>query len=84
MLKVNHQSDLEVERAKSRLTVYETVAGSSTFEAYMFQPQSSSKLEVCNKPSIFGGGPMVAKIWGFRLSGKPEKCISLGPCFVVN
>ena len=44
-------------------------------DMYALQPPSSSKRKVCNKPSIFGGGPMVAKIWDFRLFGKPGACI---------
>ena len=35
------QSDLEVERAKSRLTVYETVVGSSTFQVILICPGTS-------------------------------------------
>ena len=43
--------------------------------SHTFQLPSSSKWEVFNKPSIFGRGPMVVKIWDFRLSEKPGKCI---------
>ena len=42
---------------------------------HMFQPPRSSKQEVCNKSSIYGGGPTVGKICDFRLFGKPGTCI---------
>lgn len=34
------QSDFEIERAKSKLKVYETVSGSSSFQVILLQPNT--------------------------------------------
>ena len=47
---------------------------------HTFQPPSSSKREVCNKPSISQSGTMVAKILDFRLFESLKNALSRTFC----